>query len=473
MSETYEKPVIVKMQTGMSNKFGSSPLYGWKIRENIDGVGIEELVDTFGSPLFVFSETALREKYREVYGAFSSRYPNVTFGWSYKTNYLPAICSVFHQEGAIAEVVSEMEYDKARRLGIPGKDIIFNGPHKSMQALETAVTEGAMIHIDHFDELYDLEKLADKLGEPIKVGLRLNLDTGSHTQWSRFGFNLESGQAFDAVKRMADAGKLCLRGLHCHIGTYILDPQAYAVQVEKMVAFAYEVEEHFGFNIEYLDIGGGLPSKSKLKGTYHPPDLVVPSADEYAEAITSALYTHLRPGEFPRLILESGRAMVDEAGFLISSIIASKRLPDGRKAYVADGGINLLYTSFWYTYNLEFSRPVHGMVEPTTIYGPMCMNIDVVREGVLLPPLDRGTRLILSPVGAYNVTQWMQFIEYRPNVVLVGSDGQVDIIREAEDYTDIARRERVPQRLAEPKAVAAESVQAAHMESPELLKAAS
>ncbi len=446
-SKKYEKPVILKVQTGKSNRFGNSPSEARRIRTHIDGVTIDQLVALYGSPLFVFSETTLRQRYRDIYNAFSTRYPNVTFGWSYKTNYLPAICAILHQEGAIAEVVSEMEYDKARKLGIPGENIIFNGPHKSMEALKRAVLEGAMIHIDHFDELYDLEKVADELGWPIKVGLRLNLDAGIYPQWSRFGFNLESGQALDAVERMAKTGKLILNGLHCHIGTYILEPNAYATQVEKLVKFGYEIEDRFGFKIEYLDIGGGLPSNNKLKGTYHNPDLVVPSIDDYAEKITTALYQQLRPGDLPRLFLESGRAIVDEAGYLVTSIVASKRLADGRKAYVADGGINLLYTSFWYNFNLDIDRVVQGLSEPSIIYGPMCMNIDVIKEEISLPPLERGTRLILSPVGAYNVTQWLQFIEYRPNVVLVGEDGSVDIIREAEDLSDIERRERVPERL--------------------------
>jgi len=443
----YEKPLILKVQTQMSNKFGSSPSYARKTRTSIDGVSIDHLVSEYGSPLFVFSESILRRRFREISDAFSTRYPNVTFGWSYKTNYLSAVCAVLHQEGAIAEVVSEMEYRKAGDLGIPGENIIFNGPHKSPEFLRYAVADGAMINIDHLDELYDLENLAGELDAPIKVGLRINMDTGIYPQWSRFGLNLESGQALEAVKRMADTGKLILRGLHCHQGTYILDPDAYSRQVEKMVQFAYQVQDRFGFNIDYLDIGGGFPSRHKLKGTYHSPDLVVPDIDEYAEAVTDTLYRNLRPGDFPRLILECGRVIVDEAGYLITSVLASKRLPDGRKAYIADAGINLLYTSFWYTFNLELDREVQGMGEPSIIYGPLCMNIDVLHEGTILPPLERGTRLIFSPVGAYNVTQWMQFIQYRPNVVMVAEDGSVDIIREAEDLSDIRERERLPQRL--------------------------
>ncbi|MFT4553749.1 MAG: diaminopimelate decarboxylase [Chlamydiales bacterium] len=453
MKAKYEKPVIQKHQTGMMNKFGSSPFYQKKVRKEIEGVTIEELVEKHGSPLFVFSEQKIRNKYREVYEAFSTRYPNIQFGWSYKTNYIAAICSIFHQEGAIAEVVSEMEYDKARKLGVPGKDIIFNGPQKSMKALEKAVIDGAMIHVDHLDEVNDLEKVADKLNRTIKIGIRLNMDTGIYPQWSRFGTNVESGQAIELVKRIKNAGKLEVNGLHCHIGTFILEPSAYAQQVEKMVKLSYEIEEIAGYTIEYLDIGGGLPSMIKLKGTYLPPEVGIPPLDDYAEQISNALYKHLKPGDFPKLILENGRALIDESGYLITTLTSMKRMPDGRRVYVVDGGVNLLFPAFWYKYQIEVDREIQGTNEQSVIYGPLCMNIDVVDESILLPPLSRGTRLILSPVGAYSVTQWMQFIEYRPSVVLVGKNKTVDVIREAEDLTDIERREVLPERLRniEPK----------------------
>ena len=279
------------------------------------------------------------------------------------------------------------------------------------------------------------------------MAIRLNMDTGIRPQWSRFGFNLETGQALDAVKRIAQSGKLILNGLHAHIGTFILDPNAYAKEVEKMVKFAYEIEDNFGFRIEYIDIGGGLPSKNKLKGTYLPPDIAVPPVDEYAEKITDALYSNLRPGDFPKLILETGRAIIDEAEYLITTVFASKRLPDGRKAYICDAGVNLLFTAFWYKFNVEIDREVYGVNEPSVLYGPLCMNIDIIDDGILLPPLERGTKLIFSPVGAYNNTQWMQFIEYRPNIVMIMEDGTVEVVREREDLTDIERREKLPEKL--------------------------
>ena len=447
MKKSYHKPGIHRLQTGFMNKYGSNPLYARKIRKEIDNVSIDTLVEKYGSPLFVYSESKLRKQYREIYNAFSTRYPNVVFGWSYKTNYLKAICAILHQEGAIAEVVSEFEYDKARGLGIKGENIIYNGPYKTLSSLEKAAGEGAVINIDHLEEIYDLEQVADKLDKRIKIGMRLNMDTGIQPQWSRFGFNLESGQAMDAVKRIVDGGKLVLNGLHCHIGTFILEPDAYVREVEKMINFRYQIEEDFSCKIEYLDIGGGLPSKNKLKGTYHSPDIGVPPIDAYAEKITDALYKNLRPNDFPKLILETGRAIVDDSGYLISTIHTSKILANGTRAYVADAGVNLLFTSFWYKFEIEIDREVQGLNETCVIYGPMCMNIDVIDEGSLFPLLKRGTRLIISRVGAYNNTQWMQFIGYRPNVVLVSGNGVVEIIREAEDITDIERREKLPERL--------------------------
>ncbi len=427
------------------NKFGTG--YGQHIRPHIDGIPISDLVSRFGSPLFVFSEKRLRERYRTLQRAFSTRYPNVQFSWSYKTNYLDAICAILHQEGETAEVVSEVEYQKARRLGVSGKDIIFNGPYKPLDALKMAVSEGATINIDHFDEIYDLEEIAGSLGRKINVGLRLNMDTGISPQWTRFGFNLESGQALDAVKRIVSAGRLTLNGLHCHLGTFLLEPRAYARAIEKMVNFGYDMQDNFDLKIEYLDIGGGLPSRNRLKGIYLSPDVAVPPAEEFAEAICDTLLGCLRPNDFPTLILETGRAIVDEAGFLITTVHATKRLPDATRSYVIDAGLNLLFTAFWYNFKIELEHELPGPYDSYVLYGPLCMNIDVVAENVMLPPLPRGTRLIISPVGAYNVTQWMQFIRSRPAVVLIGPSGEPELIREAEDLEDLVRRERLPDRL--------------------------
>ncbi len=444
----YERPIIQRLQTGLMNKMGIfSNFYTKKVRSHIDGVPIKSLIQNFGSPLFVFSEKRLRKKIREFRQVFENQYPNVEFSWSYKTNYLSAICSILHQEGETAEVVSEFEYEKARHLGVPGEKIIFNGPYKPYHILKRAVQEGARINIDSFEEIIDLENIAQELGRKIKIGIRLNMDTGIYPQWNRFGFNLENGQALDAVKRIAMGKLLEINGLHCHQGTFILEPNSYAIQVEKMVNFAYKLEEEFNYSIEYIDIGGGFPSKNRLKGLYLPPETIIPSISEFAEKIGHALLNSLKPGDYPKLILECGRAIVDEAGFLVTTIISSKRLPDGRRAYVIDAGVNLLYTAYWYHFRTEIDKNVYGTPEPCVLYGPLCMNIDVIDDFVHLPPLSKGDHLILWPVGAYNVSQWMQFITYRPAVVIITENGKPEIIRERETLNDIIAKEYLPDKF--------------------------
>ena len=447
MKKPYEAPTIIKLKSGGMNKFGTRPYYLKRIRKEIAGAPIDQLISEFGSPLFVYSEPDIIKRFQTLKTSFSTRYPNVQFGWSYKTNYLAAICAVMHSQGALAEVVSGFEYEKARDLGMPAHKIIFNGPMKRLEHLRRAVKEGAMIQIDHLDEVCDLEIIADELGTIIPVALRLSLDCGIQPQWSKFGFDLDKGMAEDAVKRIHAGGKLKIRGLHSHIGTYIIEPQAYATQISKMVEFGYRLADEWGYEIEYYDIGGGFPSSGKLKGVYLPPEIGVPQLDAYAEAICESLLSSLRPGDLPKLILETGRAMIDDAGYLITSVTSTKRLPDGRRSYVVDAGINLLYTTTWFRHNIELDRETEGGNEPSVIHGPLCMNLDVLDEACPLPRLERGTRLILSPVGAYNQTQSMQFIEYRPASVLISEQGKAELIRQKEDLSDINRREVLPERL--------------------------
>jgi diaminopimelate decarboxylase len=436
MKKAYTRPFLQRQFMGSSNKFG-----GFTIPESlssIDGVSIKELTEKYGSPLFVFSESSIRRKIKELKTAFQSRYPQYQPAWSYKTNYLNAVCKIFHEEGSWAEVVSGYEYLKARGNGVPGNKIIFNGPYKPYEILKQAVSEGARIHADHLDEISDLIKIAEELGKEIEIAIRINLDSGMYPVWSRFGFNLESGHALEAVRKISHSkGKLKLIGLHTHIGTYILEPNVYKVGIKKLAEFYKKIKEEFRLPLEYLDMGGGFPSKSKLKAQYFSESVTIPTFEQLAEVICETLYDVFSPDEPPMLFSENGRALVDEAGYLITSVVGSKTMPSGKRSYVMDAGVNLLYTSTWYDYKIYPESQNVGSYEQVTLFGPLCMNIDVVRDSVLLPTLQRGDHLTLHPVGAYNVTQWMQFIEMRPAIVMIGVDRSVKIVRRRESVLDV------------------------------------
>jgi diaminopimelate decarboxylase len=439
----YEKPVISKITAGVPDKFGLPVRQ--KIISSIDGTAISDLMQEYGSPLFVFSEKTIRNTYSNARRAFETRYPKVQFAWSYKTNYLDAICRIFHDEGAWAEVVSGFEFEKALSLGVPGSQILFNGPEKSEADLRLAIMHNACIHIDHFDELYLLIRITKEMDKPARVAIRINMDTGIYPMWDRFGFNYENGEAWNAINRIMLAEKLELIGLHTHIGTYIMATSAYAVAASKLANLMMATWRKFSIWLKYIDMGGGFASKNTLKGSYMPGTETCPSFDEYAEAITNALISSEIPHDnLPVLFLESGRALIDDAGYLLTTVLASKRSATGRRTLVIDAGVNLLFTSFWYNLSIYPGKQVSEYLEDTTIYGPLCMNIDVVRESVNFPHVKTGDQLVIERVGAYNVTQWMQFITYRPNVVLLDTSGKPHLIRKKESLETLKNSEIIP-----------------------------
>jgi len=444
--KTFEPPLIKKLNAGMPSKFGMTPRI--EAVPEIDGLKVRDLQKEYGSPLYILSENTMRSTYRQAYQAFSTRYPKVQFAWSYKTNYLAAVCNVFHQEGAWAEVVSGFEYHKALKNGVQPQYIIFNGPSKTFEDLRTATENGSLIHIDHFDELYMLQEVAEKTGKKPVVAIRVNMDTGIYPRWDRFGFNYDNGEAWEAINRILLSGKMELAGLHTHIGTYIMTAQAYRLAASKLADLAVSTERKYGHVIRYIDVGGGFASRNTLKGAYVPGTDTTPSFDEYADAITGALINSaIKPEHLPLLILETGRALIDDAGWLLGTVIANKRLASGRRALITNVGINLLFTSFWYEHQIHPAEKVSQHTEDTTIYGPLCMNIDVLRAAVDFPLLKKGDQFVIKRIGAYNMTQWMQFIEYRPNVVMIDTGGVPHIIRRKEDLDYLTKQEKLPDHL--------------------------
>ncbi len=445
MKKQYEKPFIVRQVTGVTSKCGG--LTQTLVKDSLEGVKVADLVHKYGSPLFVYSEKKIREKYRQLTDSFSLRYPKVQHAWSYKTNYLKSICKLFHTLGSWAEVVSVMEYDMAIKLGVTSSQIIFNGPFKPYDGLKRALKDGASVNIDNMDELYDAEKIAAETRTKVKVGIRVNMSLGTYMAWDRFGFNIEGGQAYQSVKRAISGGKVSIEGLHAHIGTFVLDPEIYRMEVAKLIEFGKQIREDFGIKIKYIDIGGGFPSHNRLKDIYLSTSDMIPTFERYAEAICDGLLSAFSPDELPLLILESGRSMIDEAGSLIATVAAVKRLSDGTRAIVIDAGVNLLFTAFWYDHDIIPTVDRGAPLEDHIIYGPLCMQIDVIRQKIRLPYLEKGDTIIIRPVGAYNNTQWMQFINLRPNIVMINEKGKVSVIREAETVEYLQEKEKIPEWL--------------------------
>lgn len=415
-----------------------------------EGFDAAALMAEYGSPLFVVSEDRLRQQFRAFTDTFTESGLTTRVAYSYKTNYLPAICSVLHQEGAWAEIVSGMEYSLAEYLHVPRDQIIFNGPHKKKDELEKAIGSGSIVNVDNFDEFARLEEVVAAIDKPVKIGMRVNFRHSEHA-WTKFGFNFENGDVDEALKRIARNPNLDLDLVHNHCGTFMLLHEVYARSTEVLIKVAKRARE-LGLNPTKIDVGGGFPSGNRLKpaldlpgGSNRRSDFLFPYAEAICRRVADA--AELFGGQ-PTLILEPGRTLVDGAVQLLATVIGTKELPGGRRAVLIDAGVNLLPTAYFYDHRLSSVRdaPGHGKLEPATVYGPLCMQIDVVRENVMLPKLAAGDPLVISNVGAYCQTQSMQFIQTRPATVMIGPAGP-ELIQRRETFEDVFIRDQLPDRL--------------------------
>lgn len=443
MKKTYEKPFLKLQNNITTNPLGNVSTHTFI--DNVEGIRVKDLIKEFGSPLFVYLERKIYEKYEEMASAFSS-YPNVQHAWSLKTNYLKAICKTIFNLGSWAEVVSDMEYEMATSLGIEPPKIIFNGPYKPHNVLKKALLNRSIVNIDSLDELYEIEKISEETNKKLNIGIRVNMSLGTYNSWDRFGFNIDSGYAYQVVKRISDQGKLNLNCISAHIGTFILEPALYRLEVEKLIEFSKTIKNTFGIKLKYIDVGGGIASQNKLRSVYLNS---TPGFDLFSEAILEPLLGDIDELSNPLLIHETGRALIDEAGILIATVCATKRLPNNLRAIVLDAGVNLLFTTYWYDHEIIPAVDRGNFYEDHVIYGPLCMQIDVVRPYVSLPPLEKGDEVIIRPVGAYNNTQWMQFIQLRPNIIMISRTGDVSVIREAETLEYLQSKENLPQWLTD------------------------
>ena len=458
----YEAPSIELVQISTIGKHSILNMGTSSVFEEVDDV--EKLLNEYGSPLFLLSEKILRNKYNEFKDAFTEEGIETIIGYSYKTNYLPALCSILKEEGAWAEVVADMEYKLARSLNVPGSKIIFNGCYKTEAELNKAVSEDALINIDSFNELELLDRVAENLGKKARTGIRVNFMMGN-MPWTKFGFNYESGEAKEAIEKISKKKNINFEAIHNHSGTFNVNPKMYSKSTRIIIELA-EYAKKLGLNTKIIDVGGGFPSSNKLKPQYD-----IPGGSKYNETtlqqFSSAIMRHLKKAKHlfnngkPILILEPGRAIVDEAMQLISKVVSKKKDANGNDSIVMDAGVNILPTAYWYDFEPKLANKLNGSNNnlngktkkngsnyngPVKMYGPLCMQIDSINESVNLPSVELGDVIVFSNVGAYNLTQSMQFIQTRPAVVLLGSNG-VELIRRKETWRDIFKLDTLPKRL--------------------------
>jgi len=399
-------------------------------------VPLDTLARQFGTPLYVYSHATLSRHYGVFDDAFSGVDHIICF--SVKANPSLAVLDTLGSLGSGADVVSGGELYRATKAGIDAGRIVYSGVGKTtaemMQALEAGIL---MFNIESFQELELLDRVAGEMGVRAPVSLRVNPDVDPKTHpyvatglmTSKFGINLEyAASGYDRAARLENIDVI---GVDCHIGSQLTDLSPF-LDAFKMINGLINKLRKKGFNIRYLDLGGGLGI------TYEEEE--PPSPAEYASAIKKVL-----KDEDLTIILEPGRNIAGNAGILLGRVLYTKET--SRKNFViVDAGMNdLIRPSLYDAYHALMPVTISNRPEKTVdVVGPICESGDFLARDRKMQELRTGDLIAVMSAGAYGFSMASTY-NSRPLAaeVLVKGD-QFYLIRERGTYDDLMRGERLP-----------------------------
>ncbi len=425
----------------------------------IGGCDTVELAKEYGTPLYVMDEASIRGMCRAYKAAFEARYPKNDISFAGKAFLNKAMARIVHQEGLGLDVASLGEMHTALSAGFPAEKILLHGNNKSRDELQTALDAGVgRIVVDNLYELRALISMAGEAGKRQGILIRVAPGVDPHThrlirtgqEDTKFGFNIRSGDAAAAISEALSApDAIKLRGLHCHIGSQLLDSDTHVQAVEVMVRFMRETADSTGWMAEELDIGGGL-------GIRYLESQQPPTLDEFAEKITSALKACFEQYDIPTplLLQEPGRSIVGEAGTTLYTVGAIKTVPipeaPGERVYVAiDGGMSdnprpQLYQSKYEA--MVANKAGEAKDKVVTIAGKHC-ETDILLWDLPLGDVHPGDILAVQSTGAYNYAMASNYNRFRKPACVLVKDGEAHLISRRETLDDVLRLDEVPEYL--------------------------
>jgi diaminopimelate decarboxylase len=403
-----------------------------------DAVSLRRLADTLGTPLYVYSKTALVEQYRAFDAAFRDLPHIVCFAM--KANDHLAVLRLFAREGAGFDVVSGGELWKALRAGADPKKIVFSGVGKTEDEIAYALEVGIlMLNVESPEELEAVERVAARRGVRAPIALRVNPDVDPKTHpyistgMKKSKFGIDIGAALTHYRRAHQLPHVDVIGVDCHIGSQLTETAPFVDALGRVRALINGLREAgLGAGLRYLDFGGGLGITYK--------DEVPPTPAAYATAVGEQM-----GGLDLILLLEPGRSLVGNAGALVTRVLYRKDTP-AKKFVVVDGAMNDLIRPALYGSYQEV-RPVRPRGAPTIVadvVGPVCESGDFLAQDRALEAPERGDLLAVMSAGAYGYVMASNYnARPRPAAVLV--DGaSYHIVRERETREDLVRGERIP-----------------------------
>lgn len=402
----------------------------------VAGVPVTQLAEDFGTPLFVIDEADMRERaaaWKQAMDAAFADLAGADVFYAGKAFLSVGVARWMGAEGLGIDTCSEAELETALRAGIPSHLLGLHGNNKSVREIEMALDANvAHLVVDSLAELALVEKVAAERGQVANIMLRVTtgVHAGGHEfiatahEDQKFGLSIAAGTARRAIEETAASASLELVGLHSHIGSQILNLDAFTRAAEAVLTLRATAMRELGCEIPEIDFGGGYAVR------YTVLDDLAPTPADYATALAAAVRAHVETTGLPapHVSIEPGRSIAAPACFTLYTVgtIKPVQLEDGtsRRYVSVDGGMSdnirpALYEAD-YTAALASRLPSADTVR-SRVVGKHCESGDIViRDVALSAQLAPGDLLAVPATGAYGRSMASNYnMLPRPGVIAV------------------------------------------------------
>ncbi|WGN89083.1 diaminopimelate decarboxylase [Ligilactobacillus faecis] len=410
----------------------------------IGGVDAVALAHKYQTPLVVYDVASIKEQIKRFKQVFEEQGVAYEVSYASKAFCALAIYQVIAELDCHTDVVSGGELATALKAGFPAEKISFHGNNKSMAELEFAVKAGVgAIIVDNFYEIELLKQVLQEQKATAKVILRVTPGISAHTHEydqtgqvdSKFGFDLASGQADQALEELLKLEQIEVLGLHAHIGSQIFEVGGFELVGQKLMEVAHAWTQKYGYVAKVINVGGGFGIKYTAEDTPLAPE-------KFVEQIVKVIKQKANEFqmEVPEIWIEPGRSIVGPAGYSLYTVGSRKDLPDHLSYLAVDGGMgdNIRPALYQAKYTAVLANdPLKTATTTVRLAGKYCESGDILVAKAALPETKPGDIVALLATGAYGYAMASNYNRNpRPAVVFV-EDGKDKLVIKRETYADL------------------------------------
>lgn len=402
------------------------------------------LAQQYQTPLIAYDTSVIRQQIRNFKKIFKTEHVNYQVSYASKAFATVAMYQLINQEGIHCDVVSGGEIYTAAQAGFPMDKVSFHGNNKSREELSLALDQhiGCII-LDNFHEIALLQELTDARHQDVNVMFRVTPGISAHTheyimtgqEDSKFGFDINSGQADQALQQVLTTTHLKPLGIHCHIGSQIFATEGFLMAAQKMMTLLLSWRDRFNFLAPVINLGGGF-------GIQYTDDEQPLAPEKFVQAILQEMkrIASANQIELPEIWIEPGRSIVGRAGISLYTVGSRKEIPGVRTYVAVDGGMGdnirpALYDAKYET--VVANKASQAPTETVAIAGKYCESGDMLAWDQHLPATTAGDLLAVLDTGAYGYSMASNYNRNPRPAVVFCEAGQSTLVVQRETWQDL------------------------------------